>query len=300
MAREPQLSITTLCVAHWPSTDGRADSACPRDSGLGVQTCQRRIWISTRDTDVPGHGAEHYQGKDAYRFLLEFVSGLHSGIPGETNVMGQFRQAWQRWQAACPDAAAMLRATVDALLRDARIVRAEHLQGVGGESYGTLVRRLLSATRSDQVLIVGAGDLANSVWPFFRQYSTACWNRSDARNRVPDWVRLFAPEQGAAAARWATHVVLTTPPDSDNDRQWIRRLEQTPPRTVVHLGHRDDSAFQIRDVERVFCLDQLFELRRTQANVRSLQLARARMACQELADRRESRFAAPAPRRARA
>ena len=49
-----------------------------------------------------------------------------------------------------------------------------------------------------------------------------------------------------------------------------------------------------------FFLDQLFELRRAQANVRSLQLARARVACQEFADRREARFADPAPRRARA
>jgi hypothetical protein len=300
MARQPQLSADTLYVTHWPSTNAPEDRVRPECSGLGVQTCQRRVWISTQDAAVRGAAVEQYRGKGAYRFLLEFVSGLHSLIPGETNVMGQFRQAWQRWQAACPDESEPLRAAVDGLLRDAKAIRADHLQGVGGESYGTLVRRLLRASRNERILIVGAGDLASSIWPFFRQYSTACWNRSDARGRVPDWVHVFGPDDGAAAARWAAHVVLTTPPDAGNDSQWQRWLADSRPRSVGHLGHRDGSAFKLRDVDRLFFLDQLFELRRAQANVRSLQLARARVACQEFADRRDARFADPAPRRARA
>lgn len=301
MAGKPGHGVTTLYVAHW-RYDGNVPAAhrWPAGDGLPVTTCLRRLWIgTTTPSHAPAGQPETYTGTLAYRFLLEFVTGLHSEIPGETNVLGQFRQAWFRWREARPAAAATLATTVDALLRDARAIRARHLHGVGGESYASLVRRLVRPARGDRLLIVGAGELARSIWPFFRQQSTALWNRSPIGGRAPAWLQQFHPGDGEHAARWARHVILTTPPDSQNDASWARWLNASGPTTVTHLGHRRPGAFDVATAEQRFFLDQLFELRQAQANVRSLQVARARAACKDRAEQGCPHVPA-GPRRARA
>lgn len=284
MAGKPGLTLHSLYVAHWRLGNGPDTGPWPVEPGLPVATCLRRVWVSVRP---PAHAlageAEHYADIDAYRFLLEFITGLHSAIPGETNVLGQFRQAWRRWRAAAPQAAAGLAPVIDALLRDARRVRAAHLQGVGGESYGSLVRRLLRPARSERILVVGTGDLARSIWPFFQQHTVGTWNHRDGPGSLPPWTRTFSSQEGARAARWADHVVLTTPPDPANDARWASWLTAAQPRSVAHLGHRRGGDFQISSTDRLYFLEQLFELRHLQANVRSLQVERARNACRELA-----------------
>lgn len=300
MAGQSQLEMPPLYVAHWRQGGPQPAHVWPDAVGLPVETCLRRVWISAGPpARTPDGEAEHYTGTSAYRFLLEFITGLHSAIPGESNVLGQFRQAWFRWRNSTPAAVATLAFTVDALLRDARRIRAQHLQGVGGESYGSLVRRLIRPGRSDRILIVGAGKLARSIWPFFQQHAVAAWNHRDATGEIPQWLGRFSPAEGPDAARWARHVILTTPPDTDNDARWSHWLSAAAPATVAHLGHGKAGAFHVDGTARLFFLEQLFALRQAQANVRSLQIERARKACLELAN---ARYTQPAiePRRIRA
>ena len=292
MAGESGLTMSGLHVAHWPSAADATAEPLPPAAGLAVTTCLRRVWVSAAPVDTASD-AEHYAGAAAYRFLLEFITGLHSAIPGETNVLGQFRQAWSRWRLAAPVAAGHLAGTIDHLLRDAKRIRARHLQGVGGDSYGSLVRRLIKPTRGDKVLVVGAGELARSIWPFFRQQSVACWNRSAIGEPVPDWLGRFAPPGGAKAAAWAQHVILATPADTFNDSRWAQWLEAGAPRTVTHLGHRERSRLPFSGTASLYCLDQLFELRQARANVRSLRIARARAACRHLAARLDPQVDTP-------
>lgn len=301
MAGEPRLDVTALYVAHW-RYDGNLPGAhpWPAAAGLAVETCLRRVWISTTPpARAPDGTPESYTGAAAYRFLLEFISGLHSAIPGETNVLGQFRQAWLRWRATDPAASQALAGTVDALLLDARRIRARHLQGIGGESYGSLVRRLIRPARKDRILIVGAGELARSIWPFFRQHSAGLWNRHTLAGLAPEWLHQFGPADGEPAARWAQHVVLTTPADRDNDARWSRWLNTAAPVTVTHLGHRRPGAFSVANAAQTYYLDHLFELRQTRLNVRSLQVEHARAACTDHTVRRYSQASA-VPRRIRA
>lgn len=292
MAGEPGLTVTALYVAHW-RYDGNlpADHPWPAAAGLRVATCLRRLWISAAPpAQLPAGEPERHTGAAAYRFLLEFMTGLHSAIPGETNVLGQFRQAWLRWRDADPAAAAALAPTVDALLGDARLIRSRHLQGVGGDSYGSLVRRLIRPARRDRILIVGAGELARAVWPFFRQQSAGLWNRRAVTGPPPPaWLRQFSPADGERAARWARHVIVTTPPDPHNDNRWTRWLNAAAPATVTHLGHRQPGVFAVQRAGQTFFLEQLFELRQAQANVRSLQVEHARAACKDRAERHYAR-----------
>ncbi|MGI9331404.1 MAG: hypothetical protein ACR2QB_11905 [Gammaproteobacteria bacterium] len=301
MAGDPDPGMTQLFVTHlpYPGNPPTAHEAWP-DDGILVETCLRHVWIGTM---APARkqpaGSETYVGIAAYQFLLEFISGLHSAIPGETNVLGQFRQTWFRWRASHPVQALKLAGIVEQLLQDARRIRARHLQGIGGISYGSLVRRLIQPTAEDRVLFVGAGELARSVWPFFRQFSTALWNHRPTETLSPEWLENFAPADGQKAARWARHIILTTPPDPSNDARWRRWLEAAAPESVTHLGHRTSRSFQIKSADRYHCLDDLFALRQSQDNVRSLQIEHARNAC---ADHAANRYASgySAANRARA
>ena len=67
---------------------------------------------------------------------------------------------------------------------------------------------------------------------------------------------------------------------------------------MAHLGHRSGGGLDIGSTDRLYFLEHLFELRQVQANVRSLQVERARNACRELAAR--CNVPVQQPRRARA
>jgi hypothetical protein len=290
--------IRNLRVTHWsPRTPVRPASG----AGFFVDTCLRQVYIEVMPAalahdGLPGNSsapAERKSGTDAYELLLEIMTGLRSAVPGETNVFGQFKDAWQAFRRDGHAATvARLAPLMHRLINDTKNIRSEHLQGIGGASYGSLVRRLITPGPDDRILFVGAGNLAQSMLPFFRQFEVGLWNRSPTMEQPETVDHFFRPEHGRRAAQWADHVILTTPPDASHDRQWRGWVEasaiNTPVRTVVHLGHRSGpnrvgAPFsRDRDIKTYF-LEDVFALRQAQAGRRSNQLAHARAACRKRA-----------------
>jgi hypothetical protein len=285
--------IRSLWVGHWPkpaSGAGLPVLGQLREHALVLDTCLRQV-VLTASPDVAriaGRLAppETHTGAGAYRLLLEIATGLRSAVPGETNVFGQLKRAWEAFRRAGHDPAVMMLApAVAQLMRDTREIRRDHLQHIGGGSYGTLVRRLIRPEASDRILIVGAGELARAMLPLFRGDALGVWSRRPPGALFNAAARVFAPEQGAVAAAWADHVVMTTPPDERNDALWRGWLGASGVRTVVHLGRRRGAPCEWPARTRTFDLDDVFDLQRTQANIRSLQIERARLACHERARR---------------
>lgn len=239
----------------------------------------RKEWLA-----VP----ELRSGNDAYRFLLEVTTGLCSAIPGETNVFGQFKKAWLNFRCTGEAAeVAHLAPTIHRLIDDTKTIRQEHLEGIGGCSYGSLARKLIAPRPGDKILFVGAGDLARSMLPLFRSHSLGIWHYRDIE--VPNSLieRVFLPDQGQGAASWADHVILTTPADNHNDANWQDWLSATRARTVVHLGqHRAQDRVLKRNWGNALAyydLADMLALRREQDDHRSEQLMRARAACRQRA-----------------
>jgi len=279
--------VARLWVAHWPA--GAVGATPPAHRGLLLDTCQRRVFATF---DAPAGAAasapETFAGVAAYRFLLEVAAGLRSAVPGETNVFGQFRRAWEASRrAADADAAEALGPLIARVIRDTRAVREAHLRDIGGASYGGLVRKLLRPADDERVLIIGAGDLARSLLPFFRDHAVGVWNRRAPGPEFNAAARIFAPGDGAAAAAWAQHVVLTTPADAGNDGRWRDWLAHGGgnARSVLHLGRRRTEPWAWPGQVLARDLDDVFDLRRSQDSIRSLQVERARAACRELAAR---------------
>jgi len=258
---------------------------------LLVDTCQRSIWVGQQTqhrgavdaaTDI-----ESFSGKKAYEFLLKFASGLLSAIPGETNVFGQLKDAWQHHQAMFgANIGSSNRDLMAQLFTDTKRIRSRHLQRIGGHSYGTLIRHLLELRKNEPVLIVGSGSLARSIAPALRKYRLAIWNRRTEAWAPDHAEQRFAPGDEADAVRWAAHIIFCTPPALASEQTWIDVLQQHPAKSVIHLGYRDTPAWWHdygHEEGQYLHLEHLFALRRNQADARSLQLTRAHNECAALA-----------------
>ena len=281
--------ISKLQIMHWSP---RTTNPGRHGAGLFLDTCLRQMHIDLRNADAPlefqfsdrREAPEIRSGTDAYGFILEITTGLRSAIPGETNVFGQFKNAWSNfYRDGHPAQIARLAPLIHRLINDTKAIRAEHLQGIGGSSYGSLVRRLIAPRAGDRILFVGAGQLARSMLPLFNRYELGIWNRRSVELPTDAIEHAFRPEQGRHAASWADHVILTTPADPINDRNWQRWIAAGTVRTMVHLGHRRGTNQTGWAGIRSYDLDDVFALRRKQADLRSAQLARARAACRHRA-----------------
>jgi len=126
------------------------------------RTCLREISFSNgAATDRSSSGsARQLTDGEAYRVLLEILCGLQSPMVGETQVLGQFKA----FLATLGHDQAWLGRIGQRLLGDAREIRTKYLQGLGSRSYGSAVRRYLTAGR--HAVRIGTGKLAQEVLPF--------------------------------------------------------------------------------------------------------------------------------------
>ena len=258
--------------------------------GLYVDTCLRQVSITAGTTTphpIDGE-TDILHGHDAYSFLLQTVTGLNSAIPGETNVLGQFRCAWKRWlKAAPPEQAEKLNPVMLQLFTDGKQVRRDYLENTGGASYGSLVRKILQPETDAHILFAGAGKLSLSMLPLFTAWQTALWNhRLHKGLREDHGALIFSPEASNEAADWASQLVLTTPANEDNDQLWLELAHKHQINHVVHLGRRraEPGIWQHRSDALCFNdLDDVFDLRQKQQTLRDINVVQARHACKHIA-----------------
>jgi len=133
------------------------------------QTCLRQIAIADELTVGAlqaqlESGDEVYQGEAAYGFLLEIVCGLHSPLLGETEVYGQFKNAVAGFQVPLTPWGSHLKRFFKVLFEDAKRIRQAHLEDLGSQSYGSVLRRELRGLK--RIHILGAGQLVQEILPW--------------------------------------------------------------------------------------------------------------------------------------
>ena len=287
------MNLEQLLVSHRAGQGGPGAllTACARVFRLS--TCQREIDVHfTAPAELPDDaGLELHRGVEGYCVLLEIATGLRSAIPGETNVFGQLRAAWREHLQRFPDDAhSDFGELIDALFADTRAIRTRFLQDIGGNSYGTLARKLLRQAPGKRVLIVGNGELARSVAPMLTGYELAILNRSRP-SAAPECVRrVFDAAEAEAAVDWADHVLLCVPRHPELDARWLALLGSRPALRVIHLGCRRADAGRWAELRGLLTLDDLFDLRLAQEDRRARQLELARAACRTRALLRAAEF----------
>ena len=165
--------LEQLQVIHEPLTAAELELQVEGEAFV-FDTCQRRIAIFNgsrpKSVSIQGTKVQLFRGVEAYEFLLRFICGLESSLPGETEVFGQFKEAWRTYGRANRAPLVLeLQSWIQQLFKDAKKIRAEHLLDLGSASYAGLARKELEPNDGDSVLVMGAGTLAQSVLTLFKK-----------------------------------------------------------------------------------------------------------------------------------
>ena len=210
-------------------------------NGVEWQTCLRRIQFLNRiensalieaaERNTLTTGIEIYRGREAYEFLLEVICGLNSPLLCETAVMGQFREFCA--QAKFPNTSWgwFLRQLTSNVLVDAKRVRHEHLQGIGSQSYGSLVRQHVKGMPT--VAVLGAGQLAREILPWLIGKTKARLfyrNWLHAKDLLQEYPEVQLDQYSADDAGWEHKeigLVIAAPMKASEVKKWVLTQSST-------------------------------------------------------------------------
>jgi Glutamyl-tRNAGlu reductase, N-terminal domain len=305
----PIVDLRHLQVLHWRGDHVANASPCAGPTAVAdafqIDTCQRRVALlldasvlERLRSHLPADGAvQIFSGAAAYSFLLRFACGLESRLVAETEIFGQIKEAWRAYELAEGSLRRPLAPLMRQLFRDTKEIRAQYLSGTGSASYGSQVRRLLRDGASGPALLIGAGQLAQSVAPWIECSELWIWNRTPGkaealaqqlRERHPE--RQFRVLQGREEAeltgwRQAVNVVVCVPADAERDaarvQAWLSRTLESG--QVIHLGGDMHANPLWREVKPLTSLDTLFNMLQAQSDHRQRQVQCALQACTDRA-----------------
>ena len=242
--------LEELVILNHPSKTGEQLPATL--NGIEWQTCLRRVSLLHKSTSAALLPAVHetsevFEGKDAYNFLLEVVCGLRSPLIGETAVMGQFREFCAHAKFPASEWGWFLRRLTSDILVDAKRVRYRHLEGLGSQSYGGMVRQHLKNIPS--VFVLGAGQLAQEILPWLMgktDVTVFYRNAMRAECLLKDYPQLRLAQFAAAAhaEKRESAIVIAAPLSASEIENWIG-LQSTPFVKALDLrGEAESDPFQ--------------------------------------------------------
>lgn len=283
-------------------------------SGFFLETCERWLWVMSQEKfieETAGRSFEKcvvFQAKEAYEFLLRLTTGLESRMIAETEVFGQFKQNWELCLAKKVKDESFLQLVpwIHRLFEDTKEIRSHYLLDVGGLSYGTTVRKLLKnqskmrACQQGPVLLIGTGQIAQSIIPFLKEFELWVWNRTEERRHLIyqkiqndcdfriKWIEHKKDEE-SLAWRKAAQIVVCIPVDlkKDEDRvSWFLEGGYSEYRSIIHLGCFSRVGHPWEVLPSFFSLEEVYQLQNSQKNLKSTQIIQAEKVCRERAQLR--------------
>ena len=266
-------------------------------NGLEWQTCLRRIQFLNRiengalidaaERNPLTTGIEIYRSREAYEFLLEVICGLNSPLICETAVMGQFREFCAHARFPNTSWGWFLRQLTSNVLVDAKRVRHDHLQGIGSQSYGSLVRQHVKGMPT--VAVLGAGQLAREILPWLIGKTKARFfyrNWLHAKDLLHEYPEVHLDQYSVDDAGWEqkeTGLVIAAPMKASEVESWVRRQSSTFSKCLDLRGEAatDPILFPIPVIK----LSELFDALRLERQRLEGRVEAARAAIKQLVER---------------
>jgi glutamyl-tRNA reductase len=241
------------------------------------QTCLRRILFlhandsaaivqSIQNGELRLPTIEVFRGHDAYQFLLETICGLNSPIVGETAVMGQFKEFSQRAKFPMTPWGRFLRQLALNLMMDAKRIRTNHLQGLGRQSYGSLVRQEVKGLPT--VAVLGAGKLAREILPWLigktkvRVFYRNWQNAKDLVQQYPEIELVQYSDADSTCEQLEAGLVIAAPLQAHQVEGWTRRQSATFTKCLDLRGEAASDPVSMNGV--VIKLNELFDALRVE------------------------------------
>ncbi len=203
---EGRMYETLTAINLGPSTPATELPAHLKAQLFEMSTCQRRLLVGlgvwpgealAYFNDNGMHGLSAYHGIEAYRYLLEVITGLKSRLLGESEVAGQFKKAYDDYKSS-PAFNAVCGNILEKLMKDGKEIKTKHLQSIGQYSYAGLAKRVLQNHNvQGQVLIVGTGQLAYDTAKLLGKN----WGLNFT-GRNPEKLATLAKDCGGSAVAW--------------------------------------------------------------------------------------------------
>jgi glutamyl-tRNA reductase len=244
-------------------------------NGIEWETCLRRIlFLNANDRELidavlsgklTPPTVEVFRGQKAYRFLLEVVCGLNSPIVGETAVMGQFKEFSAHARFPKTPWGAFLRQLTANLMTDAKRVRHDHLQGIGSQSYGSLVRQHVKGLPT--VAVLGAGKLAREILPWLigkTKVRVFCRNPEHAHELQKEYPEIQLEQYSESDAGWEhkeAALVIAAPIKANRVERWAKVQSAS---FLKCLDLRGDAATDSVSMPSVIRLSELFDALRVE------------------------------------
>ena len=273
-------------------------------NGLEWKTCLRRVLflnesensalVAAAENEAQRLPIETYRGAEAVRFLLEVICGLNSPLVGETAVMGQFREFVALANFPNTSWGNYLRQSISNLLVDAKRVRHEHLQGLGSQSYGSLVRSHVKTL--PLVAVLGGGQLAKDILPWLiGKTRVRLFNRNRARANalLAEFPEIQLDKFSISDAGWeqqGSGLVIAAPLNAVEIENWVRQQSSTFSKCLDLRGEAETDPLSLPFP--VIKLSELFDALRNDRNKLEGRVAAARSEIDQLIQRqaRQAQF----------
>lgn len=292
--------IEQLTIAELGSNSEATLSSEANDRLFEIRTCQRTLFIGSTQTLLSSDlmlfssARRVFEGREAYQFLLRFACGLESEIKGETDVFGQVKTAVKNLEQQSAVLFQAFQPIFQKLLEDTKEIRTHYLQGIGGNTYGALSRRILNPTANDRVVVLGAGQISKSVAPYFAEFGLKIWNRTEPRLQelsqelvlrgYKDVTLVRSNEDLVSSVEQATIVILATPMGAETDTFVLSLIQSVNPTAkILHLGGQAHEAVHFASHSAFWSLTDLFTIEKEQNLLREKQVQQAMDACQHRA-----------------
>lgn len=131
-------------------------------------TCLRSLYIGhiSNGVKVSSFNGDVWKDEEAYSELLKIVCGINSPMVGETEIFGQFKDFVEQ-TTVNNKGHWILSQLMDTLIRDVKLIRQRFLIGLGGQSYGSLIRKKIDIKGG--ITFVGAGRLVKDICPWLEK-----------------------------------------------------------------------------------------------------------------------------------
>ncbi len=221
--------LSGFYILHKKNPNG--SESVPLQTQACFKTCLRTIhflWLQESEQLIANNEFEVFEGTKAYQFLLEVICGLQSPVLGETEVFGQFKTFLQNANVEYPLSTLLANAIVDT-----KKIRAQFIKDLGGQSYGSLVRKMLR--KPAQVHLIGAGAFVQDLLPWiYKDENQVRILSRDIKKAEAKFAKAFPRVnfESLSNASISSGVVIVAAPLSAAE---IEKLIATPDVTVIDL-----------------------------------------------------------------
>ncbi len=263
---------------------------------IKIETCQRTLIIGFNIYQNANlEAAQHYQEDQAYKFLLEVITGLQSKLVGEHEIVAQFKEAYwafQRQNYRNP----LISSVMEKLFKDAKHIRSNYLTQIGQMSYASITRKcILKSGTSENILIIGSGKLAKELIKVLYKNSEifiAARNQAAVNSLMEKHPKIKQLNwESKNSFHKFSKVINTIGCDQILFNKEFFELwkdyNQKSTHLFIDLSNPSPVETSLSQTENVIRLKDIFEMTKQLNNKKKIQIDQAKLAIQEITNKRK-------------